>query len=750
MVVAGWKVHFLSLSLHFEDLSASKIGGMINIISRVSRATLRPRLLILTVKPFLPASTLAMTSAGLGQQPFNGIKGSTVAACAFIHFYVREEPLNEAGPMLSRLLSYTTRLIFNVDAPSPNLDHFISLLAAALKESNDQDDDSQVTMWVQRVENLLRECSSFSGLHDFFTKVERLLITEELYDEIQNVTIKPADRKIDEQSPFGHYLQLCLDNYLSLEDDEFAKVVREFQGWVEGVEHATSSRDDVRHRGGVSSALKRGDYSLARAELEGFFDRSPLDSSHLSLQESLLKNAMFHYHTKAYESARASLDESLRLSRGVNDLTCISACDKLMRRIDYDEDSGMQEYPHNGSVPGRQPSFSLQDLWQIDGHIEGGIPLLSILAEVGDVMRHRKEKGKVNEAEDEESLSSEAFAKCCLYQATIWSQIGVESNASACRRACEEVRGIPDQAGLEHFGLPVITMQVRALVERGKYDEALCTLFITPLLQSLGMSAFGDWQAQVWNTVYKAALQADSSKTLKAVKFVRPEIVKEVEGSMEKPWQDNFSLSNPNEASFNRSNKMTLTQKLLGTLKEAQMLRQVGNEPATSLILACKVMRGAEEADLFRLYRQGTIECAESLLVLDNSTRAKEVMEEVLPQLLVDNDAEMRGKAAWVYARVLITMQRQEESELVTILAWLNRARAAFRESGLVRELSDVLYVQARLYDHLAMEEEKKEVSREFQHCMEEWTSNRERKLDIFDTVQSVIKLVGAQVVAGG
>lgn len=45
------------------------------------------------------------------------ISGHDIAVCSLVHFYVTEAPLNEAGPLLTRLLVYTSRLIFEVSVP---------------------------------------------------------------------------------------------------------------------------------------------------------------------------------------------------------------------------------------------------------------------------------------------------------------------------------------------------------------------------------------------------------------------------------------------------------------------------------------------------------------------------------------------------------------------------------------------------------------------------------------------------------
>lgn len=686
-----------------------------------------------------------------GMLPWQGIRGQHVAVCVLIYFYVHEEPLNEAGPRLSRLLSYITRLIPQVDAGSPNMQHFLSLLASTLQDHDDDSDEaSAISTWVHKIDALIQDSSSFSGLHCFFTKVERLLLTEELYDDIKNVTIKPADRLIDEQSPMGHYIQQCLDHYLGLEDDEFAYVVRSVQRWVAGGEETAESIEEHAHSSddAANSALRKGDYSLARSELEGFFNRSPLDWTNQSLQDTLFKNAYFHYQTRAYQSARASLDEALRLSRSVNDLTCITACDNLLQRLDDEEDS--EKWAPYSRVPLGLPTFALQSLWQVQREVDRGRPLLCILASLDDLPL-RRGRGRVIAPVVERILPLEGLAECCLTQARVWTGVGIGGIASAFLDASIRESCLISSPDCTKLMLPIACLQSDALAEAGRINEALAVLFDFSLVQSLDMAHFSDWQATVWRTMYKSTLEAGAVDTKRAIRAVRPEVVREIEGHVGAAWSLQRPVDEPNEASFGRNDKVTMPQQLLGRLKEAKILREEAKAPAISLTIASQAMRRAEDSHLFCVYRQAILECSESLLALGNASRAKEVLEDIMPQLLLEKKAVSRGKAAWLYARALLSLHDQRgREEVESVLPWLRRARTAFTESRTLLELSDVLYVEGRLFHDLGMQREEQEVKEEFERVLEEYNNgNGKREGWLFDTVQSMVMLAGAKVVAG-
>lgn len=68
--------------------------------------------------------------------------------------------------------------------------------------------------------------------------MERLLLREEVYDELQDITIRAPDRQIDESSPFGRFLHKCLDTYFALEDDEFSPILLHLSKWISGDQSA--------------------------------------------------------------------------------------------------------------------------------------------------------------------------------------------------------------------------------------------------------------------------------------------------------------------------------------------------------------------------------------------------------------------------------------------------------------------------------------------------------------------------------
>lgn len=657
---------------------------------------------------------------------WQGLRGHHIAICALIHFYVHDAPLNEPSPMLSRLLAYTARLSFQVDKPSASLSHFLVLLSAILCDDLG-DLRSSSSKWTQSIETLIVSCNTFSGLHAFFTKVERLLMTEELYDEIQGITIKPAERQIDEQSPFGHFLQRCLDDYLGLEDGEFARLVRDVQTWISGENGSDYDRDHSVTDSSVTASLQRGDYSLARAELEGFFDRSPDDAMHLSLQDALYRNAVFHHQTKAYEAAKSSLEEALRLSRGANDMACVGACDKLLRLIRYEEGKMNRTAPNQSRFPSHRV-LSIDELWQVESDADQGRPLLSTMSDVQRLLQPTKGK----ECDTETSLSR--VANVYRWQSRLWSRVDNPLNAKACQSSCEE-----STIGLEEEAWQGVHLQL-ALLDS---EDAGCSLegrfralFDARSIENMDIIAFEHWQRSAW-------------KLLQEIIHDHKE-VQCIEGTMYDISTEQDMYMEDNEATFGKTKLISMHDNLMARLTEARQIRQDSDDCSASIAMAVKVLRQSEEAQLFQIVREATVEVAESLLGLGNISKAKELLEDCMTQILTSSKSLFRGRATWAYAKVLIKLSHDGRGEMTDVLPWLDRARTAFEEGDHLEELSDVLYVQWKLYESLGMLLEMQEAERDLLSAQKQIDTMYDRYQRMRGLFQSLIAQVGAHVMAGG
>jgi len=692
-------------------------------------------------------------------QPWpGGLSGIEIAICALIHFYVQQEPLNETGPLLTRLLSFTIRLIFRVDAYASNLSTFNEQLHSYLKGKEDQNDDENssksVDAIIQAITDCIDEATTFAGLHTFFSRIERLLMREEMYDELQNMTIRPAERQIDESSPFGYFIHRCMETYLSLEDDEFGKVVEKIADWVQNdqgyarsaIPLSLSSEEEV------ALAMRKGDYATARALLEGSFDRPPAAMLGRSLPETLLYNAVFHVKTKAYDTAKDSLREALRLARGVNDTRAIASCDDLLRQIEFEERearprSKVRIMDSDMNIEGESKSIKhKRDAYQ---QIEDANPLLGVLHGIEDLQQQARRR--ITGLGDD-GLDDPNVCEYDLLQSEVWLLVGSEGNAKAMQHINRD-----DSAALTSWterenSLSHALSLAKGEAMNGKVTKALGILIDSELIKIMDINMLQTWHTEMLRILYQAAKRSGSEITATKIERLRPELKygSGYAGQSQVSSQDKHANEpfRHNEASFGQKIRTSKEEDLSNLLFEAGQMRLISNEPSKALSISMQVIHETERSNLFTLYRRGMVEASESLLALGQIQQARDLLDEIMARTLVDQDIEARANVSWTYSRAILA--RKSDEAYKESLSWLDRAIQEYRKAQMWPKLREVLYVKARIAHHLNNTEQRDLAAQEYNIITEECEKIDEEGLEILSKLQEVSALVSARTASGG
>ncbi|PWN38114.1 uncharacterized protein FA14DRAFT_23139 [Meira miltonrushii] len=692
-------------------------------------------------------------------QPWpGGLSGIEIAICALIHFYVQHEPLNETGPLLTRLLSFTIRLIFRVDPYANDLTTFNNQLRAYLKGNTDKFDDESssrsIDAIIQSITDCIDEATTFSGLHTFFSRIERLLMREEMYDELQNMTIRPAERQIDESSPFGYFIHRCLETYLSLEDDEFGKIVEKIEAWVvnDQVDAQFTVSLNLSSEEEVALAMRKGDYATARALLEGSFDRPPAAMLGRSLPETLLYNAVFHVKTKAYDTARDSLREALRLARGVNDTRAIASCDDLLRQIEFEERKArprpkLRTMDSDMNIEGESKTIKhKRDAYQ---QIEDANPLLGVLQGIEDL---QKQARKRITGLGDDGLDDPNVCEYDLLQSNIWQLIGSEGNAKAMQNVNRDDSATITNWTAKEYALSHALSQAKGEAMNGRVSKALGILIEPELIKTMDINMLQNWHSEMLRIVYQAAKRSGSEATASKIERLRPELkyatgyAGHSQSSSEvRHASDPFR---PNEASFGQQVRTSKEEDLSNLLFEAVQMRLISNEPSKALSTSMQVIHEAGRSNLFTLHRRGVVEASESLLALGQVQQAQDLLDEIMARTLVDQDIEARADVSWTYSRAILA--RKSDEAYKESFSWLNRAIEGYRSAQMWPKLKEVLYVKARIAHHLNDSEQRDEAAQEYNFITEECSKIDEEESEILEKLQDVAALVSARTASGG
>lgn len=677
-------------------------------------------------------------------QPWpEGITGMDVAICALIHFYVHQEPLNETGTLLTRLLSFTIRSILHVDSYAEDLTTFESQLRAYLQGDQGGEEETKVTIdsILHELTECIQEATSFSGIHNFFTRIERLLMREEMYDEIQNLTLPPAERQIDETySPFGYFIHRCLETYFALEDDETGKVVEKIQDWVSGNSIKLKGNLSLSSEEEVAIAMRKGDYATARAHLEGSFDRPPAAMLGRTLPETLLYNAVFHVKTKAYEAARDSLREALRLARGVNDTKVIAACDDLLRQIEFEELKGQYRSALDHAVT----SPNIQHKRDAYQQIEDAHPFIEILHSVEELQRQTRRNitGLM-----EDGLNDPVLCEYDLMKSNLWQAIGSTKNAQVLQNVCQD-EALTLTGWLEkEQRLSSTILASRMDMFSGKETRALSKLIDTKAIAMMDIDMLQKWHNEVLRVLYQAAKRSDARSTTEKIELLRPEVRGEI-GELANAASQSSKNFRPNEASFGQIVRSSREEELMAQLAEARELRIQADDPSQSLSQSIKVIDESKRSHLFVLYRKAVLEASDSLLMLGQTSRAKQMLDEIMPRALIDQEIELRAKVCWTYARIILSLQTDEAC--LESLSWLDRAITDFRAAQMWPNLKEVLYVKARITSHVSDIQQRDLAAREYNEVEEESKKVFDEPLKILTKIQEIAALISARTTAGG
>jgi hypothetical protein len=568
------------------------------------------------------------------------VKATDIAICSLIHFYVHGDPLNRSGELLNRLITHTTRLIFLVDARPTTFTDFLKSLQACLQgtrneeELNDVDED--IRSIVKIVASSLSNLASFSGLHAFFARTERLLLREEMFDEMQNMTINPAERQIDDSSPFGVHLQFCLESYLALEDDGFARLVRGLDRWLRmgvlgEVVEDEENVFDVSPEEEVEQALRQGDYSTARSGLEGSFDRAPLATMNRSLPATLLHTARFHLSTYALDAAKTALHEALKLARGTNDVQCIAACDELLQEIKYEVDKGKTKPSYRPSSSGRY-----KNLREAVNDKERGLPLLSL---VGSLEQFQSARFNTIKSETPlqylEGPSDSVCVRQELLLSGLWSSVGCPRLARTLLDYSEDEAALAVGWQSRQNYLEITLKRAELLSLSSQFEHALALLVDSDLLCNLDVNMLQQWHGEILRTLYRSALASGATEAMLQIARLRPEVKREIGCLSDRATKslNGHKKTLPNEASFMRSKHANYEQSLRLRLHQARELREAANDGINALLMASGVMNEAEQADLLTVYREAVYEVAEANFSIGQHEHGRYLLEGIMLQV---------------------------------------------------------------------------------------------------------------------
>lgn len=268
--------------------------------------------------------------------PPDEMNGEIIAILVLFNFHCRVQLNDEAQLARKKLLLFLMDKIYQTRPPSRSYVAFINELREAM---NNEEDHCHIM--IDYVDGMLRLLDVPDGLTKLFNeKLNRIMPSYEPMG-----MLNATDIFFERRSFFGLFFRRMKLVFDSLDLQARNHLTRSANAWRQAP--ATSFRDidytetDLQPLSDARLAafrdyqvgLLRGDYIMAKDNMEKFFDFYAPGSDRELHQHTLLHLATFHVRTDSFSAARTALDEAISLARSANDSECISACESLMLRI---------------------------------------------------------------------------------------------------------------------------------------------------------------------------------------------------------------------------------------------------------------------------------------------------------------------------------------------------------------------------------------------------------------------------------
>ncbi|CBQ67541.1 conserved hypothetical protein [Sporisorium reilianum SRZ2] len=716
--------------------------------------------------------------------PPDEMNGEIIAILVLFNFHCRIQLNDEAQVARKRLLLFLMHKIYQTCPPSPSYSAFVVELRVAL--DGDADNARIMADYLDGMLNLLEVPDGLTKL--FNEKLNRVMPSYEPMGVLNATDI------FERRSFFGLFfrrIKLIFDS-LDLQAKDHLTVTA--RAWKEGL--LPASRD----RGGtdldVSSledarlgafrdyqlGLLRGDYAMAKDNMERFFDFYAPGADRELHQHTLLHLAAFHVRNESFSAARAALDEAISLARSANDSDCISACESLMLRIQGVGTSTLASAPGTGiTTTGERHRQPVHDsVWQARCSTARGRSAVETLQDLEDSFAPNQPSRDALAA-SEASLELVEDAKRRLGRdamqgdaeiGRLWDSLGQSALADLYQdRVDTDPHGQALSALQAEGRIDCICHQAKRLSRMGRYEEALSLLISPSTFEAISFSEYTIWHRAIADVLRLRATRRQDEAVLKLLAESLParnaaSLDYDIEDAVDSPSalvelalrylesSKSSSIEKAMGSRFKGFSRLTAEEAAEALLAKAARRAQ-SSQPMLSLMPTLASLSIAKDMDCSRLILRARVQLAETLgLHLQMPDGARLLMESDLPNCLSIDDVELRARAQWTYARILLSCSNKQEPQgLTRVLHWLGEAERDAEQVECLELQTQILYYLLRLHHHLGNREEVDTVTARLDQVERSWTrsdgSQDDACLEQARQILDVVVSVGGYVASG-
>ncbi|EGN92472.1 hypothetical protein SERLA73DRAFT_99306 [Serpula lacrymans var. lacrymans S7.3] len=626
-----------------------------------------------------------------------------------INHVLRPHHIDLVAIMLLVFKEFTTE-----NLPPPFLLHVYRLLLHEVAEATEP----------RSHEELLQDLSSAPMAdevlsHNLITALKsvpgQLRSPEQLSNFFQSTPFMFVEKNEDEppillrRSLFGYFCRRCFVSFLKLSYFGIGKLHEDYQAWCAGdrqagyaaVEKDPLSTDMLIFKtqsdtktwaqpepfANWENGLSAGDDIAAAENLRRYFEQHFHENNDSGVrQHALLNLVRMHYIRGESVAARQVrryihlLQEAIAVARTSGDRITLQHCISMLHRLP--EPSEMPTL--NEIQPDLHP---LEILFDISKLLDprSGQPLTACfekLVQASGLYDHWIETGRAS-YNDKEKMGIHAM------EAVLWTTIGCVGVAEMEE---DYVLAFTVSGTNDPNRLNVILNRAYRLARSGDYDQALGMLIDPDVWWGLSMDSYALWTDQIWHILALRTSRRGQSRLFQD--YLRPR--RPTSNYIEKEyWYDDSPVT---------------IQTIQMDLHRVMDARQHG-QVASAIEPLLTSLWNSEFQGRFPLYRLSIILLADVGLELGQTKRCRQILEEILPQVISGNELEHRALACFTLAKCIIACSEMSADGLREALPHLLMAEADYASMQILRPLMDVQYLLSVVYHNLDMQKEQDEAA---------------------------------------
>ncbi|KAK8861418.1 hypothetical protein IAR55_002237 [Kwoniella newhampshirensis] len=598
---------------------------------------------------------------------------------------------------------------------------------------------------------------------------------------------------IERHSPLGVFSRNLLNTLRKLSFDETGHLAREVARWC-GIDLAGPSKPvtmwSLDRKSGMEDSLDKrikamqdyqaanasGDHSNALASLRRFYDYQFPSAGRGQHQHALLSIASFHYSTGGLESARAAVDEAIRVARTAGDKVCLQHCLSLSQRLETETKSVAFSSTetirvHQGQIPRTRlanASTPMDELWSVKAALDMGEPVhvafRRIHSALGKDLQVEQSTGDQENRGAKQWRTGQKLDMAAWHatQAGLWGMLELH-----------EELAFDDLTPWDDGKMTVTLAQAQRKADQADYDGALATLLDKTALQGMSIAAYHRWARLLWGILERRATMNDESECLAYLSAVQAPKATSTSSrlgpggpsrenghppSMELPSMSDFDASR-SASRGHISRQITLVQEeIRSSLRKATKLQSSSSPPHTILPHVLSAVQLSSELGLWGLYRFGVVVLCEVLLSMEGMGMATKVIreiEQVWEQILGSGDQEVIARGALSLGKAKLELALDHGSaellfEASDHLTHSLECATKVESRSLIMENTTLLSLISTLQDQNDSLDDsaRNEMVERYISAKTEMGGNSNH-LDLVRKVGDIIKMVGVRVAEG-